>query len=210
VAGVNRAIQALLSRIPDGGQKVMAAELEVSPSHLSRVLRDEKVAGLSMRRAARDRYGIPLQWWDEPSLPSAAPELIDASLDEVTPAEVPAAKRQSSAPPPPAARELDDEQFQAQSREHFDRVLIANLTDAAAVDDDTVPSELPSSTPSNLPPVTTAGRTRRNREDTDPQDPSEIELPPHVEAHPELRPGERVTEIDEDDRTPTPDPAGGF
>jgi hypothetical protein len=86
----------------------MAAELEVSPSHLSRVLRDEKEAGLAMRRAARDRYGIPLQWWDELALPDA-PVLADALTDEVTPAEAPAPKRLSSRPPPMLADATEDE-----------------------------------------------------------------------------------------------------
>lgn len=186
----SRGAQVLRRLFPDrGGAKAIGELCGVAPSVASRWRRGERRPDSPYRTTMKRELGIDFEWWDEPPLP----ELADAVTDEVTPAEAPVAKRQSSAPP----------------------AATLELVDAVDLDSEGTPTDvnvepLPTESTPNLPPVATEGATKRPRRDTDPQDPREIEkpLPLHVQAHPELRHGERVLVPDEDDRTstPTPDP----
>ena len=49
-------------------QAELATALDVRQSTISRVLRGERGAGVRLRSAARDVYGIPWEAWDKPSV----------------------------------------------------------------------------------------------------------------------------------------------
>jgi len=51
-------------------QTQIAKELGTVPSMVSRVMRAERVPGVTFRRAARDAYGIDWAAWDEPAADS--------------------------------------------------------------------------------------------------------------------------------------------
>jgi hypothetical protein len=164
---MNRGVQVLRGEIRERGDQVrLAKRLQRDQAELSRVLSGQ-APSLSFRQAAFRELQIEMHWWEEP----VSEELLSSEEDdEPTLPELPvllAPRRTSSFPPPPPAP-VSAQEFQRKSRDWFDQVLISKLTDAAAVDDDTLPSELPSSTPGNLPPVATQRPSERDRTPTDP------------------------------------------
>jgi hypothetical protein len=178
---MNRAAARLRVLYPnDGDQARLVTETGLHQSYVSRLYRGERVPAARTRLLFWERpERIPMHWWDEEVADDyVEPEGVPAELlrpspmpedDEPTLPELPvllAPRRQSSAPPPPL--DVPDAEFQTKSRDWFDQVLISKLADAAAVDDDTLPSELPNSTPGNLPPVATQRPSERDRTPTDP------------------------------------------
>lgn len=162
----------------------IAAVLGVSVEYLFSGIGREPTAAqvnAAVSRARAKRDGKPV------------PALADAALDEQTPAESVAAKRNSSRPSGPSNA--------AAPVAMPPQAAVPELVDATEDDSTTVRTEpLPAeSTPKNLPPVTTEGRSKREREATDPQDPADIENPTplHVQAHPELG-GTHVEYTDEE------------
>jgi hypothetical protein len=179
----SRGAQELRRLFPDrGAAKAIGQLCGVVQSVASRWRRGERRPDSAYRTTLKRVLGIEHEWWDE--APRAEEPQLAADPDEVTPAEAPAPKRRSSAPPP------------ADGPDAFD-----SDPDPTAV---TEPPAL-ESTPKNLPPMRVSGRNVRT--DTNPDDRGDLLPPSHVNAHPELHPGERP---DEDERVSTPSPDGGL
>lgn len=156
---MNRAAARLNVLYPNtGDQSRVAEEKGIDQGYVSRLFRSARVPGTAVRRLFWEGpERIPMHWWDEEVDEGyVETELEDAPVvealppfpddDEPTRPELPVLlgeRRQSSFPPPPSA--FVDADFQAKSREWFDRTLITDL-----------------------PPVATERRSQRDREDTDP------------------------------------------
>lgn len=123
---------------------------------------------------------------------AASTELADAPVDEVTPAEAPAPKHLSSRPPGPPSE----------------------LIDAVDLDSEgtpTVVTEPPAlESPPNIPPLKLSELNVRTDTNPDPRAGEVLERTPKPLTALDVEVPERVTVLDEEDRTPTPSPDGGL
>lgn len=179
---------------PSRSQGAIAKLLGVTQPAVRAWMRGTSRPEPHLREAIEVLTGVPEATWElesERVAKQAAIERIhdaevlaaelpaDAEPDsEPTNPAVPVAKKLSSAPPPPDVPAplvvVDSVDFQTKSR---DRFALAALRDATEDDADTMESELPSSTPANLPPVATEKVSERERRDTDPDPRAGEELP---------------------------------
>jgi transposase-like protein len=165
--------------------RAIAREFDVDAGQLSRWARGVAKPD-APGRGKLMALGIEFPWWEEEPL-AAELQPFPLELDEVTPAEAPIAKRQSSAPPP----------------------LATELVDATDVDDETTASsELPLESTPNLPPVKLSERNVRTDTNPDPRAGEYLEPTPKPLTALDVEVPERVTVLDEEDRTPTPSPDG--
>lgn len=187
---MNRGIQETRRAFEAEGlsQNAAADAVQCDSGNFSKIMRDDRKPGRELAARIFKRFGTPLEAWDE-----APTELLPVVLDEVTPAEAPAPKRQSSAPPPPAPV-LPDPQFQAKSRAWFNRV---DLVDATEADDETTARDLA---------VDGVRFSERDRTPTepDPRAGDTLDPTPKPLTVLDVVVPERIVELDEEEHTPIP------
>jgi len=70
---VNRGAVALAKKTRDrGDQRHVADKADLDEGYLSRLVRGERIPGLRARQKLLANFGIPMEWWDEPTKEPAA------------------------------------------------------------------------------------------------------------------------------------------